>query len=183
MNRNRIFSGGEEKGFNKNYKCRIRPKWYHVSQTWYADAFLIRQAHLYPRIILNDKKALVTDTLHKIRFLEGIDGKQVAAAFLNTYTLALSETLGRSYGGGVLTFEPGEIRKIRIPMQMASRLDLQMIDCWQRNGEIDKILKYTDTILLRDGLGLSEKEIGLLHDIWEKLHNRRMTRKNQRKRI
>ena len=128
-------------------------------------------------------KALVTDTLHKIRFLEGIDGKQVAAAFLNTYTLALSETLGRSYGGGVLTFEPGEIRKIRIPMQMASRLDLQMIDCWQRNGEIDKILKYTDTILLRDGLGLSEKEIGLLHDIWEKLHNRRMTRKNQRKRI
>jgi len=58
-----------------------------------------------------------------------------------------------------------------------------MIDCWQRNGEIDKILKYTDTILLRDGLGLSEKEIGLLHDIWEKLHNRRMTRKNQRKRI
>ena len=68
-------------------------------------------------------------------------------------------------------------------MQMASRLDLQMIDCWQRNGEIDKILKYTDTILLRDGLGLSEKEIGLLHDIWEKLHNRRMTRKNQRKRI
>lgn len=62
-------------------------------------------------------------------------------------------------------------------MQMASRLNLQMIDCWQRNGEIDKILKYTDTILLRDGLGLSEKEIGLLHDIWEKLHNRRMTRK------
>lgn len=174
---------GEEKGFNKNYKCRIRPKWYHVSQTWYADAFLIRQAHLYPRIILNDKKALVTDTLHKIRFLEGIDGKQVAAAFLNTYTLALSETLGRSYGGGVLTFEPGEIRKIRIPMQMASQLDLQIIDCWQRNGEIDKILKYTDTILLRNGLGLSEKEIGQLHDIWEKLHNRRMTRKNQRKRI
>lgn len=171
---------GEEKGFDKNYKCRIRPRWYHVSQTWCADAFLIRQAHLYPRMILNEKKALVTDTLHKVRFLDGVDGRRVVAAFLNTYTLALSETLGRSYGGGVLTFEPGEMRKIRIPMQMAERLDLQKIDYWQRNGEIDRILKYTDAILLQEGLGLSEHEIDLLHSIWEKMRNRRMTRKSQR---
>lgn len=170
---------GEEKGFNKNYKCRIRPKWYHVSQTWRADAFLIRQAHLYPRMILNEKKALVTDTLHKVRFLEGVDGRSVVAAFLNTYTFALSETIGRSYGGGVLTFEPGEMRKIRVPMKMAERLDLQKIDHWQRNGEIDKILEYTDTILLRDGLGLSEYEISLLHSIWKKMCGRRITRKNQ----
>ena len=134
---------GEKKGFNKNYKCRIRPRWYHVSQTWCADAFLIRQAHLYPKLILNKKKALVTDTLHKVRFLNGIDGKHVASAFLNVYTFALSETIGRSYGGGVLTFEPGEMRKIRIPMIMAERLDLQKLDNWQRKGEIDQILDYT----------------------------------------
>lgn len=169
---------GEDKGFNKNYKCRIRPKWYHVSQTWCADAFLIRQAHLYPRMILNEKKALVTDTLHKVRFLDGIQSKYVVAAFLNTYTFALSETIGRSYGGGVLTFEPGEMRKIRIPMKMAEQLDLQKIDYWQRNGEIYKVLEYTDTILLRDGLGLSEHEISLLHNIWDKMRNRRMARKN-----
>ena len=165
--------------YNKNYKCRIRPKWYHVSQTWRADAFLIRQAHLYPRMILNEKKALVTDTLHKVRFLEGVDGRAVAAAFLNTYTFALSETIGRSYGGGVLTFEPGEMRKMRIPMRMAERLDIDQIDRWQRNGEIDRILKYTDDILLRDGLRLSEREIELLHSIWNKMRDRRMTRKNQ----
>lgn len=170
---------GEEKGFNKNYKCRIRPKWYHVSQTWCADAFLIRQAHLYPRMILNEKKALVTDTLHKVRFIEGSDGRLVTAAFLNAYTFALSETLGRSYGGGVLTFEPGEIRKFRIPMQMADQLDLRKIDCLQRNGDVDKILKYTDTILLQKGLGLSDHEIDLLHSIWNKLCDRRMARKNQ----
>ena len=172
---------GEGKGFNKNYKCRIRPRWYHVSQTWRADAFLIRQAHLYPRMILNEEKALVTDTLHKVRFLEDIDGKQVAAAFLNTYTLALSETLGRSYGGGVLTFEPGEMRKIRIPMQMADQLDLQKIDDWQRQGEIDKVLEYTDSILLRKSLNLTEHEIELLHSIWKKMCDRRMSRKNQKK--
>ena len=155
-------------GRKKIHKCRIRPKWYHVSQTWYADTFLIRQAHLYPKMILNDKKALVTDALHKVRFLEGIDEKQVAAAFLNTYTFALSETLGRSYGGGILTFEPGEIRRIRIPVQMANQLDLHMIDYWQRNGEIDKILEYIDAVLLQRGLGLSVQKISLLHSVWKK---------------
>lgn len=169
---------GEGQGFHENYKCRIRPKWYHVPQTWRPDAFLIRQAHMYPRMVLNEKHVLVTDTLHKVRFLEGVQGQYVAAAFLNAYTFALSETIGRSYGGGVLTFEPGEIRKMRIPMRMAERLDLQTLDRWQRNGEIQKILEYTDNILLREGLNLSKYEIELLHSIWNKLRGRRMTRKN-----
>ena len=172
---------GEENGYNKNYKCRIRPKWYYVSSTWDADAFLIRQAHLYPRMILNKKNALVTDTLHKVRFLQGVQGECVAAAFLNTYTFALSETLGRSYGGGVLTFEPGEMRKFRIPMRGADQLDLSKIDGWQRKGEIDKILEYTDGVLLREGLGLTQYEIALLHSIWNKMRDRRMARKNSKK--
>lgn len=172
---------GEENGYNKNYKCRIRPKWYYVSSTWDADAFLIRQAHLYPRMILNKKNALVTDTLHKVRFLQGVQGECVVAAFLNTYTFALSETLGRSYGGGVLTFEPGEMRKFRIPMRGAEQLDLSKIDGWQRKGEIDKILEYTDGVLLREGLGLTQYEIALLHSIWNKMRDRRMARKNRKR--
>lgn len=169
---------GEKQGYNKNYKCRIRPNWYHVSYTWWADAFLVRQANLYPKMVLNNKEALVTDTLHKVRFREGIDGRTVVGAFLNVYTLALSETLGRSYGGGVLTFEPGEMRKMRIPMRFAERLDLDQMDRWQRRGEMDKILNYTDDILLRQGLGLSDYEIDLLHNIWIKMRERRLSRKN-----
>ena len=172
---------GEENGYNKNYKCRIRPKWYYVSSTWDADAFLIRQAHLYPRMILNKKNALVTDTLHKVRFLQGVQGEYVTAAFLNTYTFALSETLGRSYGGGVLTFEPGEMRKFRIPMRGAEQLDLSKIDCWQRKGEIDKILEYTDGVLLREGLGLTQDEIDRLHSTWNKTRDRSMSRKNRKR--
>lgn len=170
---------GEKQGYNKNYKCRIRPRWYYVSQTWRPEAFLIRQAHLYPRMIMNNKNSLVTDTLHKVRFIEGVQGQCVTAAFMNTYTFALSETLGRSYGGGVLTFEPGEIRNLRIPMINAENLDFNMIDNAQRNGEIEKILEYTDEILLKKGLNLSDYEIELLHSVWEKMRNRRMIRKNQ----
>ena len=137
---------------------------------------MIRQANLYPKMILNKKEALVTDTLHKVKFLEGINGEAVAAAFLNTYTLALGETLGRSYGGGVLTFEPGEMRRVRIPMINAETLDIGCMDQWQREGQYDRILAYTDEILLRQGLGLSSHEISVLHSIWEKMRDRRMAR-------
>ena len=147
-NAQKYIAWGESKGFNKNYKCRIRKRWYIVPNSWTADAFLIRQANLYPKMILNPTGALVTDTLHKVRFHEGVDGTAVAAAFLNTYTLALSETLGRSYGGGVLTFEPGEMRRMRIPMQGADRLDLQRIDQLQREGRYEDILAYTDQCLI-----------------------------------
>lgn len=171
---------GEAQEYNKNYKCRIRPRWYYVSYTWRAEAFLVRQANLYPKMVLNNKHALVTDTLHKVRFHEGIDGRTVVGAFLNTYTLALSETLGRSYGGGVLTFEPGEMRKMRIPMIAADKLDLEKIDALQREGKIDDILQYTDEILLHQGLGLTAHEVELLHNIWSKMRDRRLSRKNRK---
>ncbi|WP_010262005.1 N-6 DNA methylase [Treponema primitia] len=171
---------GEKSGFHRNYKCRIRKRWYIVPKTWLPEAFLIRQANLFTKIILNETDALVTDTLHKIRFLDNVDGRLVAAAFMNTLTLSLSETIGRSYGGGVLTFEPGEIRKLRIPMIGAEKLDFSKVDSWLRNGEIDQILTYTDDVLLRNGLGLKIKEIKTLHDIWLKLRDRRIARKMKR---
>lgn len=128
-------------------------------------------------MIINTVGALVTDTLHKVRFLPNVSGYTVAAAFLNSYTLALSETLGRSYGGGVLTFEPGEMRRIRVPMIGADKLDIHKIDKWQRSGQYEEILAYTDRILLYDGLQLSEYEVQLLHSIWNKMRNRCLSRK------
>jgi len=171
---------GEKRGFHNNYKCRIRKHWYIVPRSWCADAFFIRQANGNPRIILNEANVNVTDTLHKIRFNENINGKLVAAAFINSYTLALSETMGRSYGGGVLTFEPGEVRKLRIPMIGANELDLSLIDNWQRDGGVNKILDYVDSTVLRDGLKLNESEIKLLRRIWCKLRDRRINRKSTR---
>lgn len=84
--------------YNKNYKCRIRAKWYNTPHPWCAEAFWVRQINLYPKTVLNNKNALVTHTLHKVRFHEGIDGRAVVGAFLNTYTLALSEI----YGGAMV---------------------------------------------------------------------------------
>ena len=125
---------------------------------------------------MNKREILVTNNLHKVRFLEGIDGSLVTAAFLNTYTLAISELIGRGYSSGLLELTPEAIRQLRIPMRLTERLDFQKIDDWQRKGEIDKILEHTDYVLLREGLGLTDNEINMLHDIWDKLRNRRLSR-------
>ena len=170
---------GEARKFHENYKCRIRTPWYRVPMSWTADAFLTRQVNAYPRMVLNDKHALVTDTLHKIRFRDALAAQQIACAFLNSYTFALSETLGRSYGGGVMTFEPGEVRKMRIPLLGAEQLSADLFDTWIRAGKIGDILNETDRILLEEGLGLAKSEILMLRGIWEKLRDRRIARKSK----
>lgn len=168
---------GEEIGISKNYKCRIRKPWYHIKKTWLPEGFFIRQANKYPKMILNNTKANVTDTVHKIRFIDSNNKDAIVSAFYNTYTFALAETLGRSYGGGVLTFEPNEVRSFRIPMLNSQKLDIQLVNEHIRNGKIEEMLFYTDKILLMEGLGLSNNDIQKLHSIWDKLSNRRLTRK------
>jgi adenine-specific DNA-methyltransferase len=170
---------GEKLGFNRGYKCRIRKNWYCVPQSWEPDAFILRQVNRYPRIILNYANAVSTDTIHKIRFLDGVNPEYVAAAFLNSFTLALAEVTGRSYGGGVLTFEPSEIRKLMIPMKNAELLDVKKIDKLIREHNIEEVLNCSDKILLVNGLGLSGNEVKMLRNIWLKLSERRLGRKEK----
>ena len=150
-----------------------------MPKSWEPDAFILRQVNRYPRIILNHVNAVSTDTIHKVRFFEGVNPEYVAAAFLNSFTLALSEITGRSYGGGVLTFEPGEIRKLKIPMKNAQMLDVEKIDRLVRDNQIEEVLSYTDGVLLKDGIGLSDCQIQMLRGIWIKLSNRRLGRKER----
>ena len=171
---------GLESGYHTGYKCRIRKHWYVVPKTWCADAFMLRQVNKYPRIVYNATSAQNTDTLHKIRFKEGVDGHHVAAAFLNSFTLAMCEIIGRSYGGGVLTFEPGEVRKLKVPMQGSEELDFELIDGLAKENRIGEILEYTDRILLERHLKLTRKEILLLRGIWERLSERRIGRKKDK---
>jgi type II restriction enzyme and methylase len=168
---------GEKEEYHKGYKCRIRNRWYIVPQSWKPNAFMLRQINRVPKIVVNYTSATNTDTLHKIRFLDGVNGNHVAAAFINSFTFAQCEITGRSYGGGVMTFEPGEVRKLRIPMTNAEKLDIAYLDKYMRENKIEEVLSYSDDILLKQGLGLSDLEVSMLKEIWIKLSSRRIDRK------
>lgn len=172
---------GEEQAWHTGFKCRIRQRWYVVPSVWTPDAFMLRQVHAYPKLILNQARATCTDTIHRVRFRQQQDGRQVTTAFLNTLTFAFAEVLGRSYGGGVLELEPNEAEKIPLPFQQAAELDAEELHGLLLNKGIDAVLEITDKTLLGDGLGLTAKEIKLLRQIWSMLRDRRINRKQTAK--
>ncbi|MGB8344280.1 MAG: class I SAM-dependent methyltransferase [Ktedonobacteraceae bacterium] len=170
-------SDGEEKGLHKGYKCRIRNRWYVVPSVWTPQAFMLRQIHTYPKLILNDAGATSTDTIHRVKLRNGTSARVVTSAFLNSLTFAFSEVIGRSYGGGVLELEPNEAEKLPIPLLGAEALDLDDLDRLLRLGNIENCLDITDQTLLRNGLGLSAGDTARLRAIWQKLRDRRVNRK------
>ncbi|MCR8859154.1 MULTISPECIES: SAM-dependent methyltransferase [Bacillus] len=168
---------GEENGVNKGYKCRIRKKWYIVPSMQVPQGFMLRQVYGYPKLILNDFGGTSTDTVHRVNFVNGTNPEQTVCAFLNSLTFAFSEVTGRSYGGGVLTFEPSEAEKLPLPMIGAERLDMAQIDNLLREGNIEEVLNITDQVLLVEGLGLTQEEVSTIREIWTKLRDRRINRK------
>lgn len=168
---------GASQKIQEGYKCRIRKRWWVVPSVWQPDAFMLRQVHSFPKIILNKCKATSTDTVHRVKFTDHIKGEYLAAAFLNSMTLAFSEVTGRSYGGGVLTFEPSEAERLPLPLNNAKKLDFIKTDNYVRNNEIDAVLDMNDAILLYDSGLLTKSEINSLRNMWIKLRDRRINRK------
>jgi len=173
----RYIAEGESKGFHEGYKCRIRDRWYVVPSIWTPHAFMLRQIHHYPKVILNRTNATCTDTIHRVRFHNGASREAFAAAFLNSMTFAFAEVMGRSYGGGVLELEPREAEDLPIPFDGAEQLDLKLINAMILAGDIEAVLNLTDSVLLQRGLGLPIEETRMLRGIWEKLRDRRNGRR------
>jgi adenine-specific DNA methylase len=170
-------AAGEAEGVHEGYKCSIRKQWWVVPSTWTPDAFLLRQIHDHPRIIANKTGATSTDTIHRVRMLNGLPPSHLAAASVNSVTFAFSEVMGRSYGGGVLELEPREAEGLPFPDPNAmTREDVTQIDALLRSGSLLDALDFVDQRLLIDGLGMDRDLVALLRGVWERLRDRRLAR-------
>ena len=168
---------GEEQGFHLGYKCRIRKRWYITPSLWSPDAFVLRQVGDYPKVIINNVGASSTDTIHRVKLKTSVKPEIIALSFLNSLSFAFSEILGRSYGGGVLTFEPTEIEEIPMPILSESNIEFKKIDALIRQRKIEEVLDIIDQELLIKQLSFSATEVQMLRSIWKKLSNRRLNRK------
>ncbi|MEX2594288.1 MAG: class I SAM-dependent methyltransferase [Anditalea sp.] len=168
---------GEQQGFNTGYKTRIRKRWYITPSLWVPDAFALRQVGDYPKLVLNETVASSTDTIHRVRFKEGVNRNMAAVSFLNSLSFAFSEITGRSYGGGVMTFEPTEIEEIQIPVLADLAVDFDQIDALIRKRKIEEVLDIVDEALMIQHHGFTKDEVGSLRGIWRKLSQRRINRK------
>lgn len=168
---------GESKDYHKGYKCKIRKRWYITPSVYEPGGFALRQVGDYPKLIVNETNASSTDTIHRVRFQPEVDPKRVALSFLNSLTFAFSEITGRSYGGGVLTFEPTEIGEIPLPLLTRDRIDFERVDALIRERRIVEVMDLIDRELLIRQLKFTATEVKQLRSIWKKLSSRRLNRK------
>jgi adenine-specific DNA methylase len=168
---------GERKGIKNGYKCGIRDEWQIVPSIWISDVLFIRRNNLYPKLIINEARAYTTDTMHRVRIKENINIRAFAASYYNSLSFAFSEISGRSYGGGVLELMPSEVEKILLPYKDANADFIVEIDeMMRKKNDINKLLAYTNNLILKNGYGLSKNEIKLADNIWKKLSKRRLNR-------
>jgi adenine-specific DNA methylase len=174
----RYIATGEKAGIHKGYKCGIRDDWFVVPSIKASDALFIRRNNVFPRLIINQAQAYTTDTMHRVYLKSGTNLEALTGSFYNSLSLAFAEISGRSYGGGVLELMPSEVEKILLPYREQNAELLRWIDEQMRaKVSIHEILKHTNQLLLKEGYGLTDREIALAHSIWQKLSNRRLNRK------
>ena len=173
---------GEKNGENKGYKCSIRDRWYIVPSVWIPDAFFLRRNNLYPKFVLNRCNAVSTDTMHRIKFNEGVNAENVLLSYYNSISFAFTEICGRSYGGGVLEILPGEVGNIMLPVvkdidEALKNELLKQIDSIVRNDDnIEKALDLVDHRLLVEVLGIDKEVCISCRQIWKKMQKRRLGR-------
>ena len=168
---------GEEEGVHKGYKCRIRRRWFDVPSIYIPDAFLFRQIHRYPLLVVNAAQAASTDTIHRVRVNPKVNSRQLAVFFFNSLTLAWAEVCGRSYGGGVLELEPREAEELPIPYEPDLEIDIEKVESLLRAGNAYEALDYVDAITLKSYLGFDDSMIRQIRSAWEQLRDRRINRK------
>lgn len=161
----------------KFYKVRIRDEWQIVPSARTSSLLFQRRNNIHPKLVVNKANAYTTDTMHRINIKSNVNPTAFSASYYNSLSLAITETSGRSHGGGALELMPNEVEKILVPYRPENSRILCEVDRMFREGlGIDKILEFTDPIILEEGFGFSPDEIKLCNDIWKKLLLRRMNR-------
>lgn len=168
---------GEDLKIHQGYKCSIRTPWYAVPAVWPPDAFVFRQIYDFPRVVLNKAGATATDTIHRMKC--HTDPERTVTNTYTHLTAASAEIEGRSYGGGVLELEPTEATNLLMPAKLANALPIDECNRLIRQDRMAEVLIENDRLVLRDRLGLSSQECTQLKTIWEKMRNRRLSRRQR----
>lgn len=175
-------SMGEKNDENKGYKCSIRDRWYRIPSVWVPDAFFLRRNNLYPKFVLNCCDAVSTDTMHRVKFNDGVQPERILLSYYNSISFAFTELCGRSYGGGVLEILPGEVGNILVPKLDDISIEkvqqvLKEVDHIVRADEpIERALDIVDREILINSIGIEEKVCIDARTIWKKLQRRRLKR-------
>lgn len=136
---------GESLGLHNRYKMQSRDPWYRLPSVWTSECVFFKRTHLFPKLLLNEEKFLVTDAAYRINFIRDACKDSFMYSFYNSFTLLFAEILGRKYAGGVLELTPSEFRKLPLPYTKCSQSDFEFFKTTFNSKEtIHDVLKLYD---------------------------------------
>nr|WP_269329902.1 N-6 DNA methylase [Kineosporia babensis] len=108
---------GEKMGVDEAYKCRIRSPWWQVRLVEPPDLLLTYMNADAARLVTNTARAHHLNSVHGVHLHPGLGwaADLLPLAALSSATLLGGETVGRSYGGGLLKLEPSEAKRLPLP--------------------------------------------------------------------
>lgn len=167
---------GISRQIDQRYKMKLRNNWYAIPSVWVSEGFFTKRSNIFPRIMVNEAKALVTDSFYRITMHEGYNIYDLSFSFHNTLTFIYAELEGRYYGGSVLELTPNEFKKLAIPYVGNLRRTYfdQLDDILRQKPTVSGVLDYTDKIILKDNYGLNDDELVKLRRIYKNLIVRRL---------
>lgn len=182
----KYLSSGMAVGVHTAYKCQVRKPWWRVPLVPIPDLFLTYMDHFCPRLITNEARVHHLNSLYGVRL--NADRRKLGRdllplSSLNTLTLLGSEMLGRSYGGGILKIEPKEADQLPLPsMDLVQDAATELralrpqLSIALRQGDLRRIVKVIDGLVLRKYLGVNTTELKALREARELLFTRRIGR-------
>ncbi len=177
---------GEALDVHKAYKCQVRKPWWRVPLQRPADLLLTYMNADTPRLCSNSAKVLHLNSVHGVYLKSGLKTLGIdllPLAALTSMTLLGAETVGRSYGGGMLKLEPREADLLPVPSPAvldAARPQLVAIRPQlakaTRAGKLLDAAKLVDEVLLVGHLGLKRADVKALREAHAELSSRRLAR-------
>jgi adenine-specific DNA-methyltransferase len=157
---------GERLGISKRYKCRVRSPWWRVPGLLQAQVLLPYMIGSEPHASLNRCHALYPNSLHGLRLANPALAERIALGLLSSLSLLSMELVGRSYGGGVLKLEPGEMQRLQLVLPTCSASILadafHRADRLLRSGKYAAAVRVADVLILQEQIGLSAAEVAVL---------------------
>ncbi len=100
------------------YKCRVRDPWYvipGVAQT--PSAFITCMSGRESRLAINRAGAVCTNSVLSVSLMQRVSHRGLLRGWRHPLSRLCQELEGHPLGGGMLKLEPGEARRVHVPLR------------------------------------------------------------------
>lgn len=173
-------SRGETLELDQGYKCSRRSPWYRLNDAAFvADSLLTCTRSGSPLLISNPAAVHCLNNLHRLTWTASmpIDADSAAVCFLTSLTALAAERWGRRYGSGALKIEPSAAKRLPLPLIKVGADAVDRVDSLLRSGDEASARGLADSLVLVQGLGLSEDQVSIMREASSVLSDERGTRR------